>query len=177
MQKLAGVPVKEIAQAAPQRPPFTTSNEIFFKTQALLWAIYGEPGSPVTVRFKDGEGQEKVAEILRGARDNGYELYPEFPPVYLEHASSLLPGGIHYLSFNAFQPGDPQQIISAIEEVDRNTGLLIDLRGNNGGSAAATLELLSRFTSQRLLAYRRVGRLEDEAILVAIVHRRRISNL
>ena len=161
-----GAPVGEMADSVSQRPPFTPSNELFFRVQALLWALYGDPGTLVSVRYIDGQGLEGEATLERADRGNGQELFPGFPPVFLEYSNRALPGGVQYLSFNAFQPDTPQTLIDMIESSDRNAPMILDLRGNNGGSATATLELLARFSPRRQLVYHRQSREQSEAVYV-----------
>lgn len=169
-----GAPVGEIAESASQRPPFTPSNELFFRVQALLWVLYGDPGTHVLVRYVDVRGQELAAKLERVERVNGLELFPGFPPVHLEYSNRALPGGVQYLAFNAFQPDIPQTLIEMIESSDGSAPMILDLRGNNGGSVTATLELLARFSPRRLLAYQRRARQELEDVYVepaTYVHR------
>ena len=174
LTSIDGVSVAVIADSASQRPPFTAANDRFFRLQALLWALYGEPGSLVLVQYVDAQGQEREAALERTDRGNGVELFPGFPPVHLEYSHRTLPGGVQYLSFNAFQPDVPQTLIELIEHGDRDAPIILDLRGNNGGSVTATLELLARFTPRRLLAFHRRARQELEDVYVepaTYVHR------
>jgi C-terminal processing protease CtpA/Prc len=56
---------------------------------------------------------------------------------------------IAYLTFNAFQPADLNSVLNNYEKVRKSKGLIIDFRGNDGGSIGAMKLFLGRFVSER----------------------------
>jgi carboxyl-terminal processing protease len=148
------------------RPPFTHSNRKFHHTEAVLWQLFGPAGTPVTINFKDAKEINHSVTLMREKRLGGVTLFPSLPPMFIDEDKRVLAGGISYLWFNVFQPNHPAQLLAAIDDLDEQKPLIIDLRGNNGGSANATLEILSRFARDRFLAYHRVDRVNSTSIYV-----------
>jgi len=158
------VPVKQIAASALLRPPYTEANKNFHRTEAIMWYLFGLPETSVAIDYLDGKGNNHNAALLRAKRPGGVELSPSLPPVFIEVEKRVIAEGINYLWFNAFQPDNPSRVLAVIDHFDPKVPLIIDLRGNNGGSANATLMLLDRFAPYRFLAYNRVGRQDIQAI-------------
>ena len=154
------MPVDQIIESAQLRPPFTEANRKFFQTQDRMWHLFGEPGTSVALTFSTGTGPETHVSLERMPRPAGRRLFPEAPPVYLSMRVSVMPGGAHYVGFNAFQPGIADEVIAAIDTVDPLTPLILDLRGDNGGSAFSAEELLGHLYRQPTHAYDRVTRSE-----------------
>jgi carboxyl-terminal processing protease len=157
-------PVRQIVASASLRPPYTEANKNFHRTEAIVWQLFGVPETPVALDYLDGEGNKHSTRLLRTKRLGGVELFPSLPPVFIEVETRAIVEGVNYLWFNAFQPDNPSEVLAAIDHFDHKVPLIIDLRGNNGGSANATSMLIDRFTPHRFLAYNRVGRQDQRAI-------------
>jgi carboxyl-terminal processing protease len=74
----------------------------------------------------------------------------------LSVTSKLLDGDIAYVQFPAFYPGVADQVLAAIAslgEKARLRGVILDLRGNTGGSAAEVATLLGAFEHGTAYAY------------------------
>jgi carboxyl-terminal processing protease len=61
----------------------------------------------------------------------------------------VLPSGYGYLRFNEWTLSVTAQVLAALEELKATPGLVIDLRGNPGGSAHAVNLVLARFFPKR----------------------------
>ena len=61
----------------------------------------------------------------------------------------ILPSGYGYLRFNEWNLSVTAQVLIALEELKATPGLVIDLRGNPGGSAHAVNLVLARFFPKR----------------------------
>ncbi len=100
-----------------------------------LGRLAGAIGHTDTVRFRDGRGR-KVDVVLRLAEPAGWltSLGP-VPNVRVRFASRRLPGDVGYVAFNLFL--DPVRLMPAYEAAVREfadaEGIVIDLRGNEGG--------------------------------------------
>jgi hypothetical protein len=53
--------------------------------------------------------------------------------MYTEFESRTLPGNIGYIRFNAFMPSLMKKVCSALRSHNNDAGLILDLRGNQGG--------------------------------------------
>jgi len=102
----------------------------------VLLARYlnGPPGSMVNLLVLDGKNRRRNVNVRR-EKLNG-EMSPavgNLPPMYTEFESKLLPGGIGYIRFNAFVPPLMKKVCAAIRSFRDAPGIVIDLRGNQGG--------------------------------------------
>ena len=100
--------------------------------------IRGSPGSTVHLQILR-EDQVLEFELVRQVRE------------YV--AARMLPGGIGYLSLNAFNRTASQQLKEALEALlaQDPAGLVWDLRNNEGGDMLAAQEILSYFIEDGLL--------------------------
>jgi carboxyl-terminal processing protease len=68
----------------------------------------------------------------------------------------VLPSGIGYVRFTEFQETLRSEVLAAFSALKDTSAMILDLRGNGGGSAAMVEALVSRFFSKKTL----IGRLE-----------------
>jgi carboxyl-terminal processing protease len=100
--------------------------------------IRGSPGTIVHLKIQRGD-QVLEYDVTRQVRD------------YV--SSRMLPGGIGYISLNAFNKTASQQMNDAIQALmaQNPTGLIWDLRNNEGGDMQAAQDILSYFIKDGLL--------------------------
>ena len=70
--------------------------------------------------------------------------------------SRLLGGDIAYVQLSAFNPGAASQVLAAVKSLEKTAtlrGLILDLRGNGGGSPAEDPLLLDAFEHGTAYAY------------------------
>jgi carboxyl-terminal processing protease len=100
----------------------------------LAGFINGERQSPVKIVYLDGRNRKHVVRIKREKLKG--EMSPaigNLPATYTEFVSRELPGGFGYLRFNAFMPGLMKKVCAALRSYHDARGLVLDLRGNQGG--------------------------------------------
>lgn len=61
------------------------------------------------------------------------EAIGNLPPTYTEFESRRLSGGVGYIRFNAFVPAMMKKTCAALRDMRDAPGIIIDLRGNEGG--------------------------------------------
>jgi carboxyl-terminal processing protease len=129
---IGGVPAADViaqARRGNEREPVQRMRA----ERALLGLLDGAPGSSVRVRFQDGAGKVREAEIERVERRG--ELTPELaniPPQHLEFEARRI-GEAGYIRFNWFLMPLMDRIGPAIREFHDTRGIVIDVRGNPGG--------------------------------------------
>jgi carboxyl-terminal processing protease len=98
----------------------------------------GSPGTTVHLKIQRN-GKDLEYNVTRQVRN------------YV--TSRMLPGGIGYISLNAFNRTATQQMKDAIEELmlQKPNGLVWDLRNNEGGDMQAAQDILSDFIKDGLL--------------------------
>jgi len=97
----------------------------------------------------DGNNNPYSRVLIRSKRENGVLLAEGLPTAYVRSESNFITDDIAYLEFNAFQPTDLEHVLVNLEKVNKAGNLIIDLRGNDGGSIEAMKLLLGRFVSER----------------------------
>ena len=100
----------------------------------LAGFINGERQSPVKIVYLDGRNRARSVRIKRETLKG--EMSPaigNLPAMYTEFESRELPGGFGYIRFNAFVPGLMKKVCAALRSHHDARGLILDLRGNQGG--------------------------------------------
>jgi carboxyl-terminal processing protease len=98
----------------------------------------GAPGSLVTLQLQRADGSTWETTVTR-------ELHA-FPPKVLQ---KRLPDGTAYIRFDEFQASTPRDVHEALEEVRNAPGLIIDLRGNGGGTLSSMLQIAGYLLPER----------------------------
>lgn len=146
-------------------PPFNKVNRRMSMTEEVLRKIYGQTDTEVTIEVEDVENNVVKYRMKRVRRSP--PLQPGLlPEIYLEVEEKIIAPDIAYVRFNSFQPVFPEKILNSFEKVKNSKGLIIDLRGNNGGSVEAMQMIISRFTPERFKAFTIEGRGDPEHFYV-----------
>ena len=100
----------------------------------LAGFINGERQSPVRLTYLDAQNRARTTSItrekLKGEMSSGLG---NLPAMYTEFESRRLPGGVAYIRFNAFMPSLMKKVCAALRAHHEAPGLILDLRGNQGG--------------------------------------------
>ncbi|MEP6707856.1 MAG: S41 family peptidase [Pyrinomonadaceae bacterium] len=96
--------------------------------------INGPPQTSVRLLFLDGQNRPHTTEIKR-ERLKGEMSAPvgSLPAMYGEIESRRLANGIGYIRFNAFVPSLMEKLCHAIRSLSNAPGIIMDIRGNQGG--------------------------------------------
>jgi carboxyl-terminal processing protease len=106
--------------------------------RALRRLLTGEPGTTVAFTFERVDGS-RIDTVLTRRRLTSTP----------QASHRLLPSGYGYIRFTEWTLGVVSRALDAIEELKTAPGLVIDLRGNPGGSAHAVNMVLRRFFMNR----------------------------
>ncbi len=158
IKKINGLNIADFIKQTAFRPPFNQNNYKFHLTSTILRNIYGKADTHVLIKYSDNNGLIRSIKIKRIKRSNDIILSENTPPVFIEIESKILKENIGYLRFNGFQPPIPSNLNTAITDLMSTKGLIIDLRGNDGGSTDAMKFILNRFVNQRVKYCTWVGR-------------------
>lgn len=150
IEKIDDFTIKDFENLTKYKPPFNDRNKKFHLISEILRHIYGQPGTKVKIDFLDENNKYHTKTLTRKERLNGILLGGGMPPAYLKSESYFITKNIGYLFFNAFNPPDLEHVLHNLEKVINTKGLIIDLRGNDGGSIEAMKLLLGRFVTKRI---------------------------
>ncbi len=114
-----------------------------------VWREIIRPEIPLvlTARYLNGSVQDSVQISYTDARNlprrvqiareqlNGEMSLPigNLPSLHTEFESKRLAGGVGYIRFNAFVPAVMKKICGALRDMHDAPGMILDLRGNEGG--------------------------------------------
>lgn len=110
-------------------------------TEEVLLRLLGPVGSTVEVEISTPDGETRRLQLRR--------QHVSLPSVVTaEMLDSML--GIAYVRIRTFQASTPQELDRALEKLSKAglQVLLLDLRGNAGGSVRAALEVADRFIAE-----------------------------
>jgi len=96
--------------------------------------INGEETSSVSLGYLDARNRLRTINIKR-ERLKG-EMSPaigNLPSLYTEFEARRLPGGVGYIRFSAFVPSLMEKLCGALRTMKDAPGIVLDLRGNQGG--------------------------------------------
>ncbi len=132
------------------------------RVQGRDWSDIGHEGFRALVSTPEPQEIELVVTGLDGAdRTVVIETASVVEPT-VRHARWLDPArGIGYVALRAFSAESPHEFDLALERLGRGRleGLVLDLRGNPGGTLNAAVEIASRFVSEGDIV-RTIGRRE-----------------
>ncbi len=131
----------------------------FYLTHLVDSRLRGAVGSVVELRVRKRDGSERVVAVKVLAHEGDWsEPMGDFPSQPVECLTRTDPNGIVYLRFNVFTRQVMKTVRTALENVPKNGGLVIDLRGNPGGIS--------------IMASGISGWLSDHQFLLATMHMR-----
>ncbi|MFL6126962.1 S41 family peptidase [Actinophytocola sp.] len=81
------------------------------------------------------------------------ELYQPDPAATRQVTSRVLAGQVGYVALRGFGGGAADQVRQAVADLGRLTGVVLDLRGNHGGSPLEVARLLAAFVHGRTWSY------------------------
>lgn len=123
------------------------STERARRLQALRRLLTGEEGSKVAFTFERADGTRFDAELAR--RKIVFRL---------RETHRVLPSGYGFLRFSEWTFPLTRRALAALDDLKSTPGLVIDLRGNPGGSVSAVNMLLERFFAHRAKLGRTITR-------------------
>ncbi len=112
--------------------------------QEVVEQVRGPAGTKVKLLIdRPGDEGSMEFDVIRGDIDM----------VSVER--SLLPGAIGYIYISDFQESTPDEVLDVLEELQQvdMLALVLDLRGNPGGSMESARKVASQFLSSGLLMY------------------------
>ena len=116
--------------------------------------LKGEPGSTISVKIKrTGEAQEKTINIKRD------EINVSSIPY-----STVLEGGIAYVSVSAFTDKVASQFMQELKDLQQKggkNGLILDLRGNGGGLLNEAVDMVNLFVDKGRIIVETRGKIKD----------------
>lgn len=96
--------------------------------------INGDLRNSVLLTYSDARNLQRRVRITREKLKG--EMSPaigNLPPMYTEFEAKRLAGGLGYIRFNAFVPTQMKKVCAALRAMHDARGIIIDLRGNQGG--------------------------------------------
>jgi len=114
-------------------PPYNRRNRLNTITLRILGHLYGPPGTPVTIMYRDGQGVQHEKTLARVSRGQGKVHSAALPPFFIECESRRLAHNVGYIRFNHFAAPVDKQFRDILALMQDAPGLIIDLRGNSGG--------------------------------------------
>lgn len=155
IQSIDGVSIEEIRSSAFLTPPFNSRNESLDIIHGMMGRLNGPPGTTVSITYLDERGEAHEQRIERAQR-SGDVVSPGggLPPFFIDFEATRLAGNIGYMRFNAFIPPVDEKFTDAIESMGDAAGLIIDIRGNDGGVWPVRKLLAERLVNERVLAWR-----------------------
>ena len=143
----AGLRPGDIIVSVDGAPPFTDGT-ISAGVMNLLSGPYPQPGRVTVQLHRPATGHTWTVTLAAA-------LYPS-PPAPV--SAKLLDGDIAYVQLGGFFPGAADQVLQTITadlapQSAKLRGLILDLRGNGGGSPAEVSQLLGAFTHGKAYAY------------------------
>ena len=133
---IAGEPV-DAAYAKLQAETRYDSTERSRHFRAVRRLVTGELGSTLAFTFERADGTRFDATLSRRKIT-----------IRASESHRILPSGFGYVRFTAWQLGITERAIQGLAEVQKAPGLIIDLRGNPGGSVHAVNRMLDRFFTE-----------------------------
>ncbi len=136
IDRVDDVPVSRLIEdAAADLPPHLNERgRLNTVADAIAGRFFGPVGTAVKLGYRDAADAEHEVTLEMKARTGKTILADDYPPFYVDFTARRLPGDIGYISFSGFLPPIDEQFIAAIDSMTGLRGLILDIRGNPGGS-------------------------------------------
>jgi C-terminal processing protease CtpA/Prc len=164
VRRIDGRSVTEIASTARLRPPNNPRSIRFHQTEEVLRHLYGPAKTEVTISCTDSSGTTRDFQLERAGRNSEYSLFNSTLWVFTECRARIVTDDIGQVYFNSFLPPDPETILNGIAKVRHKRGLILDLRGNNGGRTEALLRIGAELVTSPTSCCKDQGRETTEEI-------------
>lgn len=134
ISKVDGKPLSEVIAQIEKDPVFHDIIKPEIPMVLVANYINGDLSNSVLLTYSDGRNLRRQVRITREKLKG--EMSPaigNLPPMYTEFEAKRLAGGIGYIRFNAFVPTQMKKVCAALRGMRDAGGIIIDLRGNQGG--------------------------------------------
>jgi carboxyl-terminal processing protease len=134
ISKVDGKPLSEVIAQIQKDPVFHDIIKPEIPLVLVANYINGDLRNSVLLTYSDARNLRRQVRITR-ERLKGEMSSPigNLPPMYTEFEAKRLAGGLGYIRFNAFVPSQMKKVCAALRGMHEARGIIIDLRGNQGG--------------------------------------------
>jgi carboxyl-terminal processing protease len=159
LRRVDGATIQQIEEEGKvfQMPPYNDRADAANRAMNVLISTYGQPGTQISIVYQDDRGEHQV-DLVRAPREGKSVLIEGVPPGFLEVESKQLANDIGYVRFNRFDPALLDRLLAAVDEQTDAAGLIIDIRGNDGGFFGVRKALLEKLVRERMLFVRQESR-------------------
>jgi len=134
IRSVDGKPLSEVIAQIERDPVFHDIIKPEIPLVLVANYINGDLRNSVLLTYSDARNLPRRVRITREKLKG--EMSPpigNLPPIYTEFEAKRLTGGIGYIRFNAFVPTQMKKVCAALRGMHDAAGIVIDLRGNQGG--------------------------------------------
>ncbi len=147
VDEVNGVLLSEFIARIKSYGSFAKSVEKQLPLEIVAWFFNSEEDSEIQLVIRDETETKRVFEFKREKLIGELEkLAPNFPEQFLQFEARSIDEDIGYIKFNQFTVSMIEKICNAISEFKTKKSLIIDLRGNLGGSYGSVIGLGGFFT-------------------------------
>lgn len=140
IDRVNDVSLKELLRKMILAGSYGKLSEKVFPMAVMAYFINGDEETPVSIDYLDEKNQPKAISINR-ERLNGklIKAVPNFPRQFFSFESRSLSDDIGYVRFNMFAISAVEGMCRSLREFKDKKTVIIDLRGNIGGSMGAVI--------------------------------------
>lgn len=115
--------------------------------EIIAWFLNSDEDSPVTLNYLDKENASKEITVKREKIEgNSVKLLANFPRQFVSFSSKAIDEETGYVKFNNFAVSTVEDFCSAISKFKDTKTLIVDLRGNMGGSFGSLMGIIGLLT-------------------------------
>ena len=153
IESINGIPIDSmIEEATADLPPHLNERgRLNTVADKIANRFFGAPGTQVRLGYRDAADSAQEITIQMKARPGKTILSDDFPPLFVDFAARRLPGDIRYVRFSAFLPPVDERFIATVDSMAALKGLIIDIRGNPGGSHEVGEAIAAKLVQQETL--------------------------
>jgi carboxyl-terminal processing protease len=153
IESINGIPTDSmIEEATADLPPHLNERgRLNTVADKIANRFFGAPGTQVKLGYRDAADSVAEITIQMKARPGKTILSDDFPPLFVDFAVRRLDGDIGYVRFSAFLPPVDERFIATVDSMAALKGLIIDIRGNPGGSHEIGEAIASKLIQEETL--------------------------
>lgn len=120
--------------------------------EIIAWFVNGEKNTSVNLAYLDEKDQSKQINIPREKLDGQLlQLLPSLPKQFFHFETKSLGDTVGYIKFNLFVVPAVDKFCSAISQFKDKKAVVIDLRGNIGGSYGVLMGISGLLTDKNFI--------------------------
>ncbi len=168
IEKVNNVSLRDLLEKIQNFAAYSKAVQKQLPLEIVVWFLNGEKDTSVNLNYSDEKDELKTIDIKREKLEGeSVKILQNLPEQFLSFKAESLNAEIGYIKFNFFAASVIDKFCGAISQFKDKKALVIDLRGNLGGSIGVMLSLGGLLTDKELRLGTAIYKVGKEDLLIS----------